>query len=104
MSDFCFSNEDRQELLSILRVINPLTQNAYGPLLDSWGMLARISVEGKALKSATFQFVRHNESNETVPCTLKNESSTLEDIAQRGAAFGARLRPVGDQVSIELQN
>jgi hypothetical protein len=43
MSDFCFSNDDREEFLTIVRAINPLTVSAYGPMLASWGLLARIS-------------------------------------------------------------
>lgn len=43
MSDFCFSNDDREELLTIVRTINPITAGAYGPMLTSWGLLARIS-------------------------------------------------------------
>jgi poly-gamma-glutamate capsule biosynthesis protein CapA/YwtB (metallophosphatase superfamily) len=66
------------------------------------GMLARIGLEDKKVKSATFQFVRHNEANETVLCSLANERETLEDITKRGAAFKTRLTPQGDQVAIEL--
>lgn len=69
---------------------------------DWVGMLARIGVEGKALQSATFQFVRHNDKNETVPCALDNERATFDDIVKRSAAFGTQLMPQGDQVSIAL--
>ena len=68
------------------------------------GMLARITLEGRAIGSATFQFVRHNEANETVPCALENEQATLEDIARCSAAFGAKLTPQGDQVVIALKD
>lgn len=43
MSDFCFSNDDRDEFVAIVRAINPLTASAYGPPLISWALLARIS-------------------------------------------------------------
>jgi poly-gamma-glutamate synthesis protein (capsule biosynthesis protein) len=69
---------------------------------DWVGMLARIALEGKAVQSATFQFVRHNDANETVPCALDNERATLADITKRSAPFGTRLTPQGDQVSITL--
>lgn len=69
---------------------------------DWVGMLARIGVEGKALQSATFQFVRHNDKNETVPCALDNERATFDDIVKRSAPYGTQLMPQGDQVSIAL--
>ena len=71
---------------------------------DWVGMLARIALEGKTLRSATFQFVRHNDANETVPCALANEEAALDDIKKRSAPFGTRLTPQGDQVSITLKN
>ena len=67
-------------------------------------MLARIALEGRAVAGATFQFVRHNDANETVPCALANERATLEDIAKRSAVFGARLAPQSDQVVIALKD
>jgi poly-gamma-glutamate capsule biosynthesis protein CapA/YwtB (metallophosphatase superfamily) len=70
---------------------------------DWVGMLARIALEGRTAVGATFQFVRHNELNETVPCTLANERATFEDIAKRSAVFGAKLAPQGDQVAIALK-
>jgi poly-gamma-glutamate synthesis protein (capsule biosynthesis protein) len=66
------------------------------------GMLARIALEGKKVQSATFQFVRHNDSNESVLCALANERETLEGITKRGAIYGAKLTPHGDQVAIGL--
>ena len=76
-----------------------------GVAVGNWvGMLARIALEGRAVAGATFQFVRHNEANETVPCALANERATLEDIAKRSAVFGAKLAPQGDQVVIALKD
>ena len=74
-----------------------------GVAVGDWvGMLARVAIDRKAVQSATFQFVRHNAANETVPCVLANERATLEDIAKRSAPFGAKLTPQGDEVSIGL--
>jgi len=69
---------------------------------DWVGMLARITFEQGAVTDATFQFVRHNASNETVPCALANEQATFEDIAKRSSSFGTKLNQRGDQVQIEL--
>jgi len=70
---------------------------------DWVGMMARITLDGKTVKSATFQFVRHNDANETVLCALAQEKATLEDIKQRSAPFGTLLTPQGDQVAISLK-
>jgi poly-gamma-glutamate synthesis protein (capsule biosynthesis protein) len=69
---------------------------------DWVGMMARIAFDGKAIKDATFQFVRHNDANESVLCTLAQEQATLEDIRQRSAKFGTKLATQGDQVAIQL--
>jgi poly-gamma-glutamate capsule biosynthesis protein CapA/YwtB (metallophosphatase superfamily) len=70
---------------------------------DWVGMMARITLDGKAVKGATFQFVRHNDANETVLCALANEQATLADITKRSAPFGTQLTPQGDQVAIRLK-
>jgi poly-gamma-glutamate capsule biosynthesis protein CapA/YwtB (metallophosphatase superfamily) len=69
---------------------------------DWVGMCARISVADKRLERATFQFVRHNDQNETVPCAIASEQATLEDISRRGAQFKTRFTPKGDEVLVEL--
>ena len=71
---------------------------------DWVGMLARIALAGKTVQSATFQFVRHNDSNETVPCALATEQAALEDIKKRSAPFGTQLTPQGEEVAITLRN
>jgi poly-gamma-glutamate capsule biosynthesis protein CapA/YwtB (metallophosphatase superfamily) len=69
---------------------------------DWVGMLARIGFDGKAVNSATFQFARHNDANETVLCALADEQATLADITKRSAPFGTQLTAQGDQVAISL--
>jgi len=74
-----------------------------GVAVEDWvGMLAKISLEDRAVAGATFQFVRHNKINETVPCALLNEQAAFEDIAKRSAKFGTKLKAQDDQVLIEL--
>lgn len=68
---------------------------------DWVGMMARITMEGRTLKSATFRFVRHNSANETVPCALADERATFEEMAAHSAGFGAKLTPDGDAVLIQ---
>ncbi len=69
---------------------------------DWVGMMARITLDGKAIESATFQFVRHNDANESVLCALPDEQATLADIVKRSAPFGTQLAPHGDQVALPL--
>jgi poly-gamma-glutamate synthesis protein (capsule biosynthesis protein) len=69
---------------------------------DWVGMLVRIALEGRAIGSASFQFVRHSDGNETVLCPLANEAMALEAIVRGSAAYGTRLTPVGDQVAVGL--
>ena len=67
------------------------------------GMLARITVDGKAVKGATFQFVRHNDQNETVLCKLADEQETLKEIADASKVYGVTLTTKGDEVAISLK-
>lgn len=69
---------------------------------DWVGMLARVTFEGKSIAKAAFQFVRHNEKNETVSCHLVNEGVTFDDMVKRSAVFGTKLSADGDQVAIAL--
>lgn len=67
---------------------------------DWIGMMGRVSVEREGIIETSFRFVRHNASNETVPCRLADEQGELDDIAQRSAPFGTVLRPIGDWVKV----
>ena len=69
---------------------------------DLVGMLARITLENRAVTDASFRFVRHNSDNETVPSPLANEQDTLDDIAQRSAPFGTKFTAQGDEIRVEL--
>ena len=66
------------------------------------GMLVRAAIDNKQLKRASFQFVRHNDANESVLCRLADEQETLQEIADASKPFGARLTPQGDEVVLEL--
>jgi poly-gamma-glutamate synthesis protein (capsule biosynthesis protein) len=70
---------------------------------DWVGMLAKVVFEGTAVKTAGFQFVRHNDDNETVICPLQNESEVLGQVTKGSVKLGAGLVPQGDEVSIELR-
>jgi poly-gamma-glutamate capsule biosynthesis protein CapA/YwtB (metallophosphatase superfamily) len=70
---------------------------------DWVGMLAKVTIEGTDVTKAAFQFVRHNDNNETVLCPLKNEGEVLAQVSAGSKKLGAKLMPQGDDVAIELQ-
>jgi hypothetical protein len=43
------------------------------------------------IERVAFQFVRHNDRNETVPCDMAKEAEKLADIVTRSAPFGTRF-------------
>jgi poly-gamma-glutamate synthesis protein (capsule biosynthesis protein) len=69
---------------------------------DWVGMLVRASVSRQGIDGVTFQFVRHNEANETVPCEMAKEAEELADIVERSAPFGTKLVTEGDEVRVSL--
>jgi poly-gamma-glutamate capsule biosynthesis protein CapA/YwtB (metallophosphatase superfamily) len=69
---------------------------------DWVGMLVRASVSRQGIDGVTFQFVRHNEANETVPCEMAKEAEELADIINRSAPFGTRLVTEGDEVRVAI--
>ena len=69
---------------------------------DWVGMMVRADVERGGVRSARFQFVRHNAANETVPCALADEAAEFADIVKRSDEYGTRLEAVGDEVNVVL--
>lgn len=51
------------------------------------GLLAQVMLNGRACERASFEFVRHNEHNETVICTMAQEQAALEALRERSAKF-----------------
>ena len=49
---------------------------------------------------ATFQFVRHNERNESFFCEIGNEKDALAEIATHSAPLGAKLAVTGNEVEV----
>jgi poly-gamma-glutamate capsule biosynthesis protein CapA/YwtB (metallophosphatase superfamily) len=69
---------------------------------DWIGMMVRAAITGRAISGVSFQFVRHNDRNETVPCALADERAELDDIMQRSVEYGTSLSPRGDAVRVGL--
>jgi len=68
---------------------------------DWLGMMVRAEIVGDGLTRTRFQFVRHNDRNETVLCALANEKTALDKLARRSAQMGAQLTAHGDEVLVE---
>jgi poly-gamma-glutamate synthesis protein (capsule biosynthesis protein) len=67
------------------------------------GMMARVELQGGRIADAGFRFVRHNDANETVLCSLAGEGETLARLTDRAARTDTRLEPDGDSVRIILR-
>jgi len=70
---------------------------------DWVGMIARLTLEDRDIEKVAFQFVRHNDRNETVLCTMRNEQDALANIAERSARFGARIELEGGEAVVRLR-
>jgi poly-gamma-glutamate synthesis protein (capsule biosynthesis protein) len=70
---------------------------------DSWvGMMARVAA-GRGIEAASFQFVRHNDRNETYLCPLADEADALAEVVAASGSFGTKLTPEGDEVRVALK-
>jgi poly-gamma-glutamate capsule biosynthesis protein CapA/YwtB (metallophosphatase superfamily) len=69
---------------------------------DWIGMLVRLDVSGGKVEGASFQFVRHNDHNESFLCDLAREADALADLTATSAAYGTKLVPEGNQVRVAL--
>jgi poly-gamma-glutamate synthesis protein (capsule biosynthesis protein) len=68
---------------------------------DDWvGMMAKLSFNGKRLERTAFEFIRHNDDNETYICQLSDEQAELADLEKRSRDLGARLARDGNEVVI----
>lgn len=72
-----------------------------GKMHGNWiGMMARVELEEHTVEEVSFQFVRHNDNNETLLRLASEESETLEKIAERSEKFGTRLTDQGSKVVV----
>ena len=67
------------------------------------GMLARVTMDGKAVTEASFEFVRHNDKNETVICDISKEQEGLETLRKRSSVFKTRLDASGNAVAFRAE-
>lgn len=65
---------------------------------DWLGMLAKVRMDGSKAARVAFQFVRHNEHNETVLCPAAAEREGLAALAARSTPLATRLEADGDEI------
>jgi len=64
---------------------------------DWLGMLARVTLNGRICENASFEFVRHNDRNETVICELTGEQAMLNVLRVRSAPFNTAIKMDGNK-------
>jgi poly-gamma-glutamate synthesis protein (capsule biosynthesis protein) len=69
---------------------------------DWVGMMVRVTLGERRIDNVSFQFVRHNEQNETLLRTMEDEPEMLAKISERSARFGTRLTVSADGALVEL--
>lgn len=69
---------------------------------DWLGMMVRAICDRGRIDKVTFQFVRHDDRNRTVPRALADEGAAFDRIARESAGLGATLVARGDEVEIDL--
>jgi poly-gamma-glutamate capsule biosynthesis protein CapA/YwtB (metallophosphatase superfamily) len=67
---------------------------------DWIGMMVRAIVTQRTISTVGFQFVRHNDGNETVLCRLADERAEFDDIQKRSAACGTVITQQDDAAAI----
>ena len=65
-------------------------------------MMVTVLWERQRIERAAFRFVRHDDRNRTVPCSLVDEGAAFDDITRRSADLGAQLTARGDETWIDL--
>lgn len=68
---------------------------------DWLGMLARVTLEGGTCTGASFEFVRHNDANETVICDLAAENAALQALRERSAKFKTTIVIDGNRAVLQ---
>ncbi|WP_158926927.1 CapA family protein [Acidisphaera sp. S103] len=69
---------------------------------DWIGLMADVEWEGPDLSRASFQFVRHNDKNETTVATPADEPQAVAEISEASATLGVRISVTGNRLSIDL--
>ena len=69
---------------------------------DWTGLLARLTVEDRAVRRVALQFVRHNDRNETLLRSPAEEPEALRDFTERSAPFGTRITVEGNEAVVAL--
>ncbi len=64
---------------------------------DWIGMLARVGLSGSSVRRIAFQFVRHNDVNETVLRAVSEEQEALAELIGKSAPYGTTISVEGSE-------
>ena len=64
---------------------------------DWVGMMAQVTLAGRNVERAAFRFVRHNDRNESVLRTMREEQEMVEKLGRASAPFKTRIEIAGDE-------
>ena len=65
---------------------------------DWVGLMGRVQFDGKRVTRAGFQFIRHNNKNESVLKSLKSEAEELDIMRAKSEPLGTKFKAKGDEV------
>ena len=65
---------------------------------DWVGLMGKVQIDGRKVTRASFQFVRHNNKNETILKSLKSEKAELENMRSVSEPLGTKFKTSGDDV------
>ena len=68
---------------------------------DWIGMLAKVQFDGTGVERASFEFVRHNDENETYICDLMQEEDEFKDLEKRSREMGTQLIRDGNEILLK---
>lgn len=67
---------------------------------DWLGMVARVSIERRAVQQASFRFIRQNRSMEIAPRSPEAEQNDLQRLKKRSEPLNTLIEPSGDDVML----
>ena len=65
---------------------------------DWVGLMGKVKIDGRNVTGASFQFVRHNNKNETILKSLKSEKAEFDNMRAKSQRLGTILKARGDEI------
>jgi poly-gamma-glutamate capsule biosynthesis protein CapA/YwtB (metallophosphatase superfamily) len=65
---------------------------------DWVGLMGKVKIDSRNVTGASFQFVRHNNKNETILKSLKSEKAEFDNMRAKSQRLGTILKARGDEI------